>query len=202
MNYLTNEKTMTVKEVAEVLGVTPESIKWNIRKLYPDKMKNGIETRLTEKEITEIKSIMIPTSQLVGVTTDLEMQQKTVEVMQYWINKTKDAELKLKEAQPKIDFYDAVTGSKDTIDMSEVAKVLNIKGFGRNKIFEILRDKKILRDNNQPYQKYVDCGYFRIVEVSFIKPDGSTNIQLKTVVYQKGLDFIKKILSSYKTTDL
>lgn len=103
------------------------------------------------------------------------------------------------EAQkPKVDFYEAVTGSSDTIDIASVAKVLNIKGFGRNNLFEFLRDKNILMQNNMPLQNYVDRGYFRVIESKYNKPDGSSHINLKTVVYQKGLDYIRKLLETEK----
>jgi len=98
----------------------------------------------------------------------------------------------IQELKPKADFYDDVTGSSDTISIGDVSKVLNIKGLGRNKLFELLRDKSILQLNNSPYQNYVDRGYFRLVESKYTKPDGTTHINLKTVVYQKGLDFIRK----------
>ena len=32
----------------------------------------------------------------------------------------------------------------------------------------------------------------------FAKPDGSTHINTKTVVYQKGLDYIRKLLGASK----
>ena len=32
------------------------------------------------------------------------------------------------------------------------------------------------------------------IETKYTKPDGSTHINLKTVVYQKGLDYIRKLL--------
>ena len=103
------------------------------------------------------------------------------------------------EAQkPKVEFYEAVTGSSDTIDIASVAKVLNIKGFGRNNLFEFLRDKNILMQNNQPFQTFVDRGYFRVIESKYNKPDGSSHINLKTVVYQKGLDYIRKLLETEK----
>lgn len=108
------------------------------------------------------------------------------------IEKNEQLQLEAKENKPKVEFYEQVTGSKDTVDMGTVAKVLNIKGLGRNKIFEILRDKKVLQSDNKPYQKYVDRGYFRLVESKFNKPDGSTHVNIKTVVYQKGLDYIRK----------
>ena len=100
----------------------------------------------------------------------------------------------LEEQKPKVEFYDCVTGSNDTIDMSEVAKVLNC-GMGRNKIFQLLRDRNILNGNNQPYQQFVDKGYFRIIESKFTQEDGTVRINLKTVVFQKGLEFIKGVVN-------
>lgn len=99
----------------------------------------------------------------------------------------------LLEQKPKVDFFEAVTGSKDTIDIGTVAKVLN-KKVGRNKLFEILRDNNILMNNNMPYQKYVDSGYFRVIESKYTKPDGSVKVGFKTVVFQKGVNFINKLL--------
>ena len=96
------------------------------------------------------------------------------------------------EMKPKAEFYDVVAGSKDAIEMSEAAKVLGIKGLGRNNLFQFLRDEGILQQNNQPYQTYVDRGYFRVVEQKYTKPNGETNINIKTLIYQKGLDYIRR----------
>lgn len=100
---------------------------------------------------------------------------------------------KIKEMLPKAEFYDAVAGSKDAIDIGSAAKVLDM-GIGRNKLFEILRNKGVLMSNNIPYQKYIDCGYFRTIEQKYSKPDGTVCINIKTLVYQKGLEFIRKLL--------
>ena len=96
--------------------------------------------------------------------------------------------------KPKAEFFDAVTDSKDAIDMGQVAKVLNYPGIGRNKLFEILRDNGILQQNNQPYQKYIDCGYFRVIEQKYEAKPGEIRINIKTLVFQKGVDYIKKLL--------
>lgn len=101
----------------------------------------------------------------------------------------------LAQAKPKVEFFDAVTGSSDTIDMRTVATVLNC-GLGRNRIFEVLRDKKILDRKNIPYQQYIDKGYFRTIESTYSKPDGTKCINIKTVIFQKGLDFIRKTLKT------
>lgn len=99
------------------------------------------------------------------------------------------------ELAPKADFYDAVTDSTDAVDLGTAAKVLNL-GFGRTTLFEKLRDNKILMKNNQPFQKYIDAGWFRVIETSWTHPNGDTHVNFKTVVYQKGLDGIRKMLST------
>lgn len=101
---------------------------------------------------------------------------------------------KLIEAEPKVEFYDTVTGSDTTIDLGQAAKVLNYKGLGRNKLFQYLRDKDILMSNNTPHQRYVDAGYFRLIETTWNTPNNDSMIYLKTVVYQKGLDFLSKVI--------
>jgi len=87
-----------------------------------------------------------------------------------------------------------VSNSDDWQEMASIAKSLNYKGFGRNKIFEYLRLEKILRYNNEPYQQFVDRGYFKIIEQKVDLPYGDVKINRKTVVSQKGLDFIRRKL--------
>ena len=93
------------------------------------------------------------------------------------------------------EFYDAVAESHDAIELGAAAKVLN-NGIGRNRLFETLRERKILMENNQPYQRYIDEGWFRVVEQKFTKPDGSTHIHIKPLVYQKGLNGIRRIITA------
>jgi transposase len=54
MNELSIEKTMTIKEIAEILNVSVELITKKVRELYPDKMKTGKTTYLNEIEVTRI----------------------------------------------------------------------------------------------------------------------------------------------------
>ena len=76
--------------------------------------------------------------------------------------------------------------------------MLAIPGVGRNKLFEELRRHRVLDQYNRPFQEYVDRGYFRVVEQRYAKPDGSTHINIKTLVYQKGLDYIRRVLTIKK----
>lgn len=104
--------------------------------------------------------------------------------------KNKALQAENERMKPKEEFFDAVTDSKDAIDIGQVAKVLNC----RNKLFEILRNNGILKQNNEPYQKYIDCGYFRVIEQKYEARPGEIRINIKTLVFQKGVDYIRKIL--------
>lgn len=99
----------------------------------------------------------------------------------------------MEHMKPKVEFFDAVTDSKDAISMADVAKVLNF-GKGRNTLFKILRKEKILMKDNRPYQEYIDRGLFRVVEQKFDKGYGEVGINIKTLVFQKGVDYIRRIL--------
>ena len=101
----------------------------------------------------------------------------------------------IEQMKPKAEFFDAVASSKTAIPMDRVAKVLGIKGLGRNKLFAVLREKKILDNGNTPYQEFVDRGYFRVIEQKYTLPNGETRINIKTLVYQKGVDYIRKIIA-------
>ena len=101
----------------------------------------------------------------------------------------------IEEMKPKADFYDSVADSKTAIQIGDVAKMLAIKGVGRNNLFQMLRDKKILDRNNVPYQQYVDSGYFRVIEQKYTV-GGDVRINIKTLVYQKGIDWIRRILAT------
>ena len=134
-----------------------------------------------------------------GVTTKLPQTYKEalIELLAQ-VEENEKLQIENMELKPKGEFYDAVAGSDTLIDMNQVSKTLNIKGLGRNKLFEFLRSQKILMNDNQPYQQYVDKGYFKLIEVRWTNPKtGDTNITLKTMVFQTGLDFIRKTVKKY-----
>lgn len=97
-------------------------------------------------------------------------------------------------AAPKVAFFDQVASSSDTTDIGTVAKVLAIPGLGRTNLFQLLRTKGILMEDNRPYQRYVDAGYFRVIETKWQDLNGDQHIYYKTVCYQTGLDFIRQLV--------
>lgn len=72
MNKLTTEKTMTIKEVAEVFGVSRSLIEKRIRELFPDKMKHGKTTYLNEAETTIISMRIKENTSLIDKNNSLD----------------------------------------------------------------------------------------------------------------------------------
>jgi len=98
--------------------------------------------------------------------------------------------------KPKEEFFDTVTESKDAVDIGTLSKVIG--GIGRNTLFQLLRDKEVLMTNNIPYQTFIDRGWFRVIEQKYTKSDGTTCINFKTLVYQKGVNKIIHLIKEAK----
>lgn len=77
--------------------------------------------------------------------------------------------------KPKAQFADKICKSHDNILLRAMAKLLCDEGFniGEKRIFSLLRDKRVLMKNNEPYQTYVDRGYFVVDEYSYETPYGT-----------------------------
>ena len=75
-------------------------------------------------------------------------------------------EVVIQEQKPYVEFSEAVLKSKDNINMETMAKVICEEGvkIGRNRLFEFLRDERILQSSNIPYQTYMDRGWFKVTE--------------------------------------
>ncbi len=174
----------------------PEFIPENIFYKLCMKANNQLARDFQDKVADEIlpairKTKMYATEELLN-NPDLAIQafMKLKEEM----IRRQELEKKIEEQQPKIEFYNDVTGSDATAEIGTVAKVLNFKSVGRNTLFDILRRQGILQRDNMPFQTYVDRGYFRVVESKWNAPNGDVKVNYKTVVYQKGIEYISKIL--------
>jgi len=73
---------------------------------------------------------------------------------------------KIMDDAPKVVFANAVAGSDNSILVRQFAKVLTDEGFkiGQNRLFEWLRDNNYLNGKNEPYQNYMEQGYFEVIE--------------------------------------
>jgi phage anti-repressor protein/phage antirepressor YoqD-like protein len=121
-----------------------------------------------------------------------------------WAKEYKEKQLALKQIEeqkeiieiqaPKVEFAEQLLKSTNAIDFSTASKAMNLP-FGRNKLFEKLRELKILDARNNPYQNYVDRGYFTILETSFVHPKtGDRQMTFKTMITASGQDYVLKNL--------
>lgn len=109
-------------------------------------------------------------------------------------NVIKEKDKKIAELEPKAESYDVLIDAKGALPWEQVAKMLDIKGFGRNKLLELLRKKGILQENNIPYQKYRDK-YFRVKESNYKGEYGFNHINATTLVKPKGIEMIRKLVT-------
>ena len=93
--------------------------------------------------------------------------------------------------EPKAEAYDAFMDGSNLQTMNDVAKCL---GIGRNKLFKFLREHKIMRANNTPYQEYIDRGYFEVKEKPIQMGDSVINYA-QTYVAARGVDYIYKSIA-------
>lgn len=103
----------------------------------------------------------------------------------------------IEEMKPKAEFADRVTKSTDNILMRQMAKLLCDKGYsiGEKRLYQLLRDQKILMKNNEPYQQYVDKGYFVVQEGTYTTPDDKQRLYHTTKVTPVGqIWLIEKVI--------
>lgn len=104
------------------------------------------------------------------------------------------ANRKIAELAPRAQGYDRVCAADNAQTMATVAKVL---GTGRDRLFAFLRDKGVLQTNNLPYQRYLNAGYFKVIEKPIAIGDKLLN-HSQTLVTPKGLDYIRRIIERFR----
>ena len=206
MNEIAERKLITGKELAEVLGVSKDTINATVERLDVDGVLRRVDIArntqggylFSEYQATVIKQEIqkhhnLANRQIDNVSTAAEEDQMIAQALTILQRRIQDANKEIEKLKPAAEFAYQICSSKDAIDIGNCAKVLN-RNIGRNNLFEFLRNKKILQSDNIPYQKYIDSGYFRVIETKFTIPSGETKISLKTLVLQKGVAYINKLL--------
>lgn len=110
------------------------------------------------------------------------------------------------EDAPKVLFADAVTASKRSILVGELAKILKQNGHdtGQNRLFAELREQGYLQSckgerYNQPTQMAMELGLFELKKTAINNPDGTSRVCTTTKVTPKGQQyFIRRYLNHGK----
>lgn len=94
--------------------------------------------------------------------------------------------------KPKEIFADAVSSSKDSCLIGDLAKIICQNGYkiGRNRLFEWMKTNGYLikggSSKNMPTQKAMEMKLFEVKETTITTPDGSTDVKRTTKVTGKG----------------
>lgn len=153
--------------------------RWITHEVIPTIRKHG--AYLTDEVLA--KTLDDP-NYILGLITNLAEER----------NKRIAAEQIIELQAPKVEAYDAFLSAENTMTLTEVGKSLGLSGI---KLCMLLREIGVLLKipHNAPAQKYLDKGYFTVIYGK--KKDGNLPV-LQTRVTASGVDFIHRILKSYK----
>ena len=111
-------------------------------------------------------------------------------------------EAKIEEQKPLVTFAEQVGDSCDLISVRELAKLANDENLdiGEKRLFQWLRENGYLSDKkvngnftNEPYQRFVKQGLFKVIEQTYKTPFG-IRLSKKTMITGKGqIYFINKL---------
>jgi len=124
-------------------------------------------------------------------TSKLPNFNNPVEAARAWADSEEQkqvAQTALIEAQPKIQFAEAVNDSINCVTIQDFAKAV---GTGQNRFFSQLRQDAYVQSRtgqrNKPYQKYVDQGLFKLCEKTFKNSrSGEIETYFRTLLTPKG----------------
>lgn len=165
-------------------------------------LREGVTTTATDDQ-TIAKAIAILQGRLE------EAKRETARLRESELEAQAEAQFlrdRAEEDAPKVLFADAVTASKRSILVGELAKILKQNGHdtGQNRLFAELREQGYLQSckgerYNQPTQMAMELGLFELKKTAINNPDGTSRVCTTTKVTPKGQQyFIKRYLSHGK----
>lgn len=223
-----HEPVVSGRQLHEALGVKTEYKKWFSRMTEYGFNENEDFLKVTQKCLTSSTG-QNTTDHIIklDMAKEIAMIQRTdkgKEVRQYFIQVEKDfnspekimarallmadkkvhkLEAQIEADRPKVLFADAVSASKSSCLIGELAKILKQNGIdiGQNKLFQWLRSNGYLISRrgeswNQPTQKSMQLGLFELKKTNINHADGHTTVNTTPKVTGKGQQyFINKFLS-------
>jgi anti-repressor protein len=124
--------------------------RWITHEVIPSIRKHG--AYMTPEKIEEV---LLNPDTIIKLATNLKEEQR----------KRIAAEKQIEQQKPLVNFAETCMASDKSLLVREVAKLISKQGIlmGERRLFQKLRDwKLILPNKNEPYQEYIDRGYFEI----------------------------------------
>lgn len=229
-----HEPVVSGRQLHETLGVKTRYNDWFNRMTEFGFTENEDYLAITQKRVTAQGNATNQTDHIIklDMAKEIAMIQRTdkgKEVRKYFIQVEKDfnspekimarallmadkkvhkLEAQIEADRPKVLFADAVSASKSSCLIGELAKILKQNGIdiGQNKLFQWLRSNGYLISRrgdswNQPTQKSMQLGLFELKKTNINHADGHTTTNTTTKVTGKGQQyFINKFLNQERLT--
>lgn len=163
--------------------------RWVTADVLPSIRKHG--AYMTPQKIEEV---LLNPDTIIKLATDLKAEREERMKLQR----------ETEELKPKALFADAVSASKTSILIGDLAKLIKQNGhdIGQRRLFQWMRDKGYLIKQqgaswNMPTQKSMDMGLFEIKETTITHSDGHISISKTVKVSGKGqVYFVNKFIAS------
>ena len=229
-----HEPVVSGRQLHETLGVKTRYNDWFNRMTEFGFTENEDYLAITQKRVTAQGNATNQTDHILklDMAKEIAMIQRTdkgKEVRQYFIQVEKDfnspekimarallmadkkvhkLEAQIEADRPKVLFADAVSASKSSCLIGELAKILKQNGIdiGQNKLFQWLRSNGYLISRrgdswNQPTQKSMQLKLFELKVTNINHADGHTTTNTTTKVTGKGQQyFVNKFLNQERLT--
>ena len=165
MSNIVNEKTMTVKEVAEILGYESDTLRKKIKEIMPEIVRHGTETKLTPENVSDLKKALAPRTvalkcQSENASTDIEMMERAASVLVWMKSKVNQLQKENSELNKTVNI---LTHVNKTYTATEIAKEMNMKS--ANELNKWLAVERIQYHSNGTwvlYSEYSNLGYTEI----------------------------------------
>lgn len=209
-----SEKTVTTKELAEMLGVDVRTVQRASEKLFDTNVVKSISTGgrptqvFTEAQATAIKIELQNHTKVaksgfdtLTISNDLEMLLMQQRLNEYQSRRIAELQAeneaqkqKLAIAEPKAKWYDEFVDASNLVEIGVVGKHLEKYGLGAKKIFERLKADKIIYERIEgsvkTYLNYFRYKpYFATKNCYYEKPDGKRVAYTKLMFTAAGVEW-------------
>lgn len=194
---------ITTKELATTLNTSTKVVLENAKKCLPNKIiENGKPTYWNKAEVTVLLDCIKNNPKTnsndlylksKGISTDLTPALKIKQAMEM-MQEAYEEELAIIKARAleaeKV--VKQITDGKGCYTIKQTAKALKLP-YGQIKLFQELRARGILNNDNTPRQRHVDNGHFIVVVKHINEEIGNKPVTLTT---GKGLVYLSKLLGA------
>ena len=182
----------------------PENIFYRLAMKAKNEAAEKFQAKIADEVIPSIRrhGMYATEGTIEKMLNDPDAMIKVLTTLKEEREQRKALESKVETDRPKVLFADAVSASKTSILVGDLAKLLRQNGvdIGQGRLFQWLRDNGyLIKQNstswNMPTQRAMELGLFEVKETAITHSDGHTTVNRTPKVTGKGQQyFVEKFL--------